>query len=219
MNPTNTAISLAEGDPEFKMDVSLVFGGEEPRKHVLRTCLDRYGVWKSKYVHANASLFEVNFGTQTKDAAEIGDEIWIFGIDSTSPNDIVTAVKIAAQRQKIEPRTLMRNIYVKNLNAENEHTMMKQALVRANKNLYTKVCDSIREAAKVIGVTGEINFWVMSSNINHKIPKEDLHNALRDGGADGVAVAKKKYRFMSGGNDGEDEQYLITNLHLARFNI
>lgn len=30
MNPTNTAFSMAEGNPEFKMDVSLVFGGEEP---------------------------------------------------------------------------------------------------------------------------------------------------------------------------------------------
>lgn len=34
------AMSMAEGGPRFKMDVSLVFGSEKRRDKVLRTCFD-----------------------------------------------------------------------------------------------------------------------------------------------------------------------------------
>ena len=65
----------------------------------------------------------------------------------------------------------------------------------------------------------------MSNNVNPKIPKDDLHQALRDGGAKATGVAKRKYKYkykykyISGTNDGEGQQMLITNLHLGKFKI
>jgi len=69
---TNTAaMSMAEGDPRFRMDVSLVFGGTQERQQVLRTCLDPLDVWSSKYAQVNKSPFDADIDSITKQAAII----------------------------------------------------------------------------------------------------------------------------------------------------
>ena len=215
----NSAMSMAEGNPLYKMDVSVVFGGNEEREHVLRTSFDRISVWKSKYVGVNMSPFESRHRTMVKEAAMIDNEVWVFGINSTLSNDIVTAVEIAAEKFKVPPANFLRNIYVKNLNAEGENEMSNKALVDANKSLYKGVCKAIHEAAQKLNAKGELNLWVISSNINSKIPKRELHDSLKQGGADAVGVAKKVYQMESGNNEGTRKALVKTNLHLARFNL
>jgi len=56
---------------------------------------------------------------------------------------------------------------------------------------------------------------VFSSNLNHKIPKDDLHDALKIGGASGVKTDDHVYDIWSGSNDGIRQQRFKTNLHLA----
>lgn len=219
MNMDNVAMSIAEGDPSYKMDVSLVFGSTVKRDKVLRTSFDSLEVWSKKYVKVNKSPFERRIDSVTKKAAIIDQEVWVYGIDSTISHHIVSAVKIAAEWFDISPKAFMQNIYAKNLNAEGEHAMSESALIQENKKLYTGVGEAIQEAARMLKVKGNIDFWVMSSNINHKLPKQELHQALKQGGAKRTAVAKQKYRYMSGSNNAEKQQMLITNLHLGRFNI
>jgi hypothetical protein len=75
-------------------------------------------------------------------------------------------------------------------------------------------------AAQKLGVSGELNLWVVSSNVNEKIPKMELHDALRDGGAEAVGVAKKPFDMRSGNNDGSGAALIkSTNLHLAKFRV
>jgi len=219
MNVVKSAISMAEGNPKYKMDVSLIFGGNEERHYVLRTCLDSLTVWKTKYIDVNMAPFEARGHSTSKEAAIIEQEVWVFGIDSTISSDIEAAIKIAADWYGILPKDLMRNIYVKNLNAEREDMLAKSALIEANKGLYQGVCMATQTAARALSVSGELNFWVMSNNVNPKIPKAELHQALRAAGAIGTATARKKYRYISGSNDGTDERMLITHLHLAKFVI
>ncbi|GLS26527.1 hypothetical protein GCM10007877_22430 [Marinibactrum halimedae] len=213
------ATSMAEGSPKFKMDVSLVFGGRKEREKVLRTCFDSIEVWSKKYASVGASPFECEINSKTNFAAIIEGEVWVFGVDSTNYLDIVAAVTVAAKWYKVSPQAFMRNIYTKNLNMEGEHLMETAALIQANKSLYTGVSLAIQEAAKYFGVVGEVDFWIMSNSKNPKIPKPDLHQALREGGAVGSAVAKKNYRYTSGSNDGKERRQIITHLHLAKFNI
>ena len=219
MNIDTFAMSMAEGDPRYKMDVSLVFGEAKNRERVLRTSFDTMDAWTKKYFKINKLPFERKINTVTKQAAVIDKEVWVYNIDSTLSSDIAAAIQIAAQWYDVSPEHFIRNIYVKNLNAESEHLMSKVALVQANKGLYTGVSSAIQDAARMLNLSGEINFWVMSNNFNPKIPKEELHQSLRDGGAIGTAVAKKRYKYISGSNDGENSQMLITNLHLAKFKV
>lgn len=219
MNIDTVAMSMAEGDPRYKMDVSLVFGNTKKRDKVLRTCLDSLDIWTKKYVNVNKSPFERRIESTVRQAAVIDKEVWVYSVNSTFSADIVAAVKIAADWYDVSPKAFMRNIYVKNLNAESENDMLNAALVQANKKLYTGVSKAIHEAARILNVTGEIDFWVMSNNVNPKIPKDDLHQALRDGGAKATGVAKRKYKYISGSNDGEDQQMLVTNLHLGKFKL
>lgn len=227
---SKTAMGMAEGSPKYAMDVSMVFGGKAERDKVLRTTFDPLEAWEAKYTDVNASPFTHNHHATIKDAAIIKnpatkmDEVWVFGIDSTKANDIVTAVQIAAEWFDTPAGDFLQNIYIKNLNAEREHEIRSkaglQALVRANKKLYTGVSDAIREAAQKLRIRGELNLWVVSSNVNEKIPKEDLHDALRDGGASAVGVAKKPFDIRSGSNDGTSYGMIKkTNLHMARFNV
>ncbi|RYZ92557.1 MAG: hypothetical protein EOO68_22580 [Moraxellaceae bacterium] len=227
---TTAAMSMAEGHPRYAMDVSMVFGGKTDRDRVLRTTFDQLGVWKSKYTDVSISKYEPKKYVTFKEAATINnpatkkEEVWVFGIDSTNADDIVTAVQIAADKYETSPGDFLRNIYVKNLNAEREHQILHQgglqALVNANKKLYTGVSDAIRKAARKLCISGELNLWVVSSNVNEKIPKTDLHNALREGGAEAVGVAKKPFEMRSGSNDGKGAALIkSTNLHLAKFRV
>lgn len=214
---TNGALTIAEGDNQYKVDVSLAFGGNRIEKRfVLRTSLDQLSVWKAKYVKTNISPFDAKLKTIVKEAAIIDKEVWVFGIDSTKPQDIVAALEIATRWYKVSADKILSDVYVKNLNTELENTMGEQALVTANKKLYSGVCSALAEAARILGVKNVLNLWVISSNINQKIPATDLHDALREGGADSVETDSAPHKYISGSNDGLLRRSFKTNLHLAK---
>lgn len=180
---TNGALTIAEGDAQYKVDVSLAFGGNRVEKRfVLRTSLDQLSVWKAKYVKTAMSPFEAKLKTVVKEAAIIDKEVWVFGIDSTNAQDIVAAVEIATRWYKVSADKILSDVYVENLNAERENAMENQALLNANKKPYSGVCDALTKAAVILGVKNVLNLWVISANTNPKIPAEDLHKALREGG-------------------------------------
>jgi hypothetical protein len=93
--------------------------------------------------------------------------------------------------------------------------MGAQALIRANKKLYSSVCYSIIKAAKQLGVTNELNFYAFSKNNNPKIPQEDLHAALKEGGAKNIKTDDKRYKAFAGSNDDQDFIQQTTNFHIA----
>ena len=216
MTEKTGAMTVAEGSHKYKTDVELVLGNEKKvRTYVLRTTLDSLAVWKAKHVRVNMSPFESRIDSTTKDAAIIDGEAWVFGIDSTKVNDVVAAVKIAMNYFKIQADVFLSNVYVKNLNAENENEMGTQALITANKKLYKGVCEAIIEASKKLGVKGNIRLSVFSSNLNPKIPGKDLHDALKQGGAKDVVTDENVYKYFSGSNDGVARRLFKTNFHLA----
>lgn len=102
------------------------------------------------------------------------------------------------------------DVYVKNLNSDSQDTLSKHDLIIENKKLYFGVCKAVLDAAKLLGVQGVINFYAISSNINHTIPKENLHAALKDGTAEKVETDDLKW---SGSNDGERGLIIKLNLH------
>ncbi len=214
------AMTLAEGDKRFKVDASLIFGGNTRlKKFILRTSFDSLSVWKAKYVKVNTSPFQAFVKTVVKEAAVIDGEVWVFGVDSTNSQDIVTAVEVAMKVYKVKASDIISDVYVKNLNTENEKGMEDHARIKANKSLYKKTCIALKEAAQKLQVKGALNLWVFSSNLNHKIPKEELHDALRSGGTSNVKTDDHIYDIWSGSNDGIRQQRFKTNLHLATLTI
>ncbi|WP_157496543.1 hypothetical protein [Hahella ganghwensis] len=126
MMKRNGAVALAEGNPDFKVEVNLVFNNERVKKDfVLRTTLDQLSVWKAKH-SVPASPFRAKHKEVTKEAAFIDNEVWVFGIDATKSTDICAAVQIGMHCYKAKADELLGNIYVKNLNAERENEMEAQ---------------------------------------------------------------------------------------------
>ena len=96
-------------------------------------------VWISKYTKGTSAFFS-QLKTSAKKAAHIEDENWVFGVDATSSIHITDAVSIATQFYKVRPDYFLHNIYIKNLNIENEKNVIDiEMLVRLNKNLYKRV--------------------------------------------------------------------------------
>jgi hypothetical protein len=220
MDNLKGALTVAEGGVAYKTDVSLAFGGSKIEKRlVLRTTLDELSVWKAKYVKANMSPFDAKIKSIVKEAAIIDKEVWVFGVNATNPNDIIIAVEIACRWYKVSPDKLISDVYTKNLNAEHENSMGSQALVTANKKLYSSVSSALVQAARSLGVKGSLNLWVISSVINHKIPKDSLHEALREGGATSVDLDPTPHNYYSRGNSGKFKARVDTNLHLAKFSL
>lgn len=117
---------------------------------------------------------------------------------------------------------MLENIYIKNLNAEGEDDMSSQALVRANKALYQRTCEAIREAAKTFMIQGEISFHVFSNKRNPKIPQADLHEALKSGGANTINADPARYEYEVSKNDNSqkpDQPPLFTHHHVAIINL
>lgn len=215
MTNSKGAMTIAEGRYDYKTDVSLILNnGRDKKRFVLRTCLETYPVWKSKY-SKNASPFERFVEGARKEAAIIDNEVWVFGIDATNVNDIVSAVTIAKEQFKVSADNILCDVYVKNLNTEGENDMSRQVLVDANKRLYSGVCKAVLDAAKILGCSKAIQFWVFSSNINWKIPKQDLHASLTEGGAVSVETDQSIHLFKVGDNFGGPGQTFKENLHLA----
>lgn len=214
------ALSLAECRPAYKMDCTLILNnGREKRDFILRTAFDSVGVWKSKNSDTPISPFQGKVELTTKEAALVDGEVWVFGIDATKAQDIFVAVKIGMDYYRTKASDVIGDVYVKNLNAENQDSFSKHDLIIENKKLYTGVCKAVLEAAKLLGVQGVINFFVISSNLNHKIPKDELHSALKDGGAVKVDTDDLQYKMWSGSNSGEHGLIIKQNLHLASLRI
>ena len=210
------ATTLAEGQYEFKTDVNLIFGNQRvERAHVLRTTLHSLSVWKTRNPGVGLSPFKDHVASVTKEASLIDREMWVFGVNATQAQDIAAAIKIAASYYDVRPAVLLTDIYAKNLNAEGEHEMANQALIRANKDLYRDVCKAVIGAAKQLGVSNQINFYVFSKNNNPKIPQPELASALREGGASSVATDDHKPRVSIGDNAGKLHITQFSNLHLA----
>ena len=64
------------------------------------------------------------------------------------------------------------------------------------KSFYSSVCQAIIQAAKQLGVNSELNFLSLVKAIIPKIPKEDLHAALKDGAAE-VKRTRRVTEFFS----------------------
>jgi hypothetical protein len=220
VNRSKGALTLAEGRYDYKVDVSIIMNnGRDKKDFVVRTCLDQYSVWKAKYAKGGSPFKAFIKGTM-KEAAIVDREVWVFGVDAAKANDIFTSVKIGMDYFKVSADEILGDIYVKNLNAESENAMLRQALVDANKKLYTDVCLAIREAAKLLGCRNTLNFWAFSNNANPKILKADLHKALDDGGAEDIETDdESKHVFSVGDNFGGPGQRFKTNLHLAKLKV
>lgn len=213
------AMTFAEGLYDYKVDVDIIFNnGKDKKDFVLRTCLDQYKIWRAKYAKGTSPFKTFIKGTM-REAAIIDREVWVFGIDATNVHDIIAAVNIGTDYFKVGPKDIIGDVYVKNLNAECENEILGQARVEANKSLYEKTCRAIMEAARALGCSDPLNFWVYSNSKNPKINQEALHGALRNGGASSVATDTAKHSFWVGSNDGLREQKFKTNLHLAKLNI
>lgn len=146
----------------------------------------------------------------------------VCGTDATNPRDIVTAVEIAKKYYKVEASTFLNDIYIKNMNAENENVMGQKALIDANKSLYRKTCDAIRQAASALAYCGELRLHVFSNNRNPKIPKVDLHSALMDGQARSVESDPARYSYHVSKNDksqAPEQKPLFTHHHVAIFDL
>lgn len=94
--------------------------------------------------------------------------------------------------------------------------MSNQILIRANKDLYSGVCKALVDAAKLLGVSNQLNFYVFSKSNNPKIPQPDLVAALKDGGASSVVTDDHKLRVSVGNNLGTGYVKQLTNFHLAK---
>ena len=214
------AMTLAEGSQQkdYKTDATLILNGADVRGYIFRTAFDSLPVWKTKYAKG-ISPFYPRLKTGVKEAALIDDEIWVFGIDGNRSKDIIDAVTIATTYYKVPAKYFLSSIYIKNLNAENEKGMDLKVLVQINKELYEKTVIAIKEACAHFGVKESIHIHVYSSNVNYKIPRDDLYQALKAGGASNVETDSRELNFRSGSNDNQLRARINTNLHVARIDF
>lgn len=215
MDSQNGAMSVAEDKYAFKTDVNLIFGNQSvTRTHVLRTTLHSLPIWKTRNASISVSPHEDRSASVIKEAAIIDREMWTFEIDATSAEDIVAAVKFASNYYDVPPDVLLKNVYAKNLNAENVDSKHDEIKIRINKDLYSSTCNAVLQAAKILGVSCQLNFYVFSKN-NTKIPHNELKDALLRGGADSVATDDHRPKVQVGNNAGTASLMQRTNFHLA----
>ncbi|GAA6168120.1 hypothetical protein [Sessilibacter corallicola] len=214
------AITLAEGsqDKRYKTDATLVLNGIEERQFVLRTSYDPISIWKTKYAVGMSPFYPRLRGT-IKEAALIDNEVWVFGVDGTKAEHIIEAVKVAMQYYKAKPDDILSNVYIKNLNVEDESRYKLDFLVKLNKELYKATVQALKAATSHFGILNEIFIHVYSANTNQKIPAESLHSAMKAGGAHSVQTDPRKITYKSGNNLGTEFQKIRTNMHVARLNI
>lgn len=220
MDNRKGAVTLAEGHPDYRTHANIAFGNVFLKKdYILRTTLDDMTVWKTKH-RVNMAGFKDKTVSPQKWAARIEKDYWVFGVDATKPQDIVAAVKIGVISYGVRAADLLSDIYVKNLNAEDEKGYARDALIRDNQKLYEKVANAVVQASKLLGVQGIVNFHVFSNSVNHKIPKANLHMALKDAGAESVETDSNRYTMSVGSNDGKRVfEDMVTHMHLAKFRV
>ena len=214
------ATTVGEGKLDFKTDVGVVFnGGREQRKYILRTTLESISQWKSKHTDVPMSPYKDRSEGQVKSAAIVDGEVWVFGVNASNASDLVVAVRIAMKYFKISASTIFKDIFTKNLNAEHENNYGSQALVDANKKLYSSICKALVDAGRLLGVSGELRLGVFSKNNNPKIPQNELYQSLKDGGAHSVDTDQNTYKVKVANNEGTRSITQKTNYHLAVFNL
>lgn len=211
------AMTIAEGSQadKFKTDATLILNGAQERQHVLRTAFDSLAVWKTKYA-VNVSPFYPRLKTSIKEAALIDHEIWVFGVNGTNTQHLIEAVTVASQFYMINPRDILSNIYIKNLNTESEANLELSFLVKLNQDLYTATAEAIMEACRHFGINSEVNLHIYSANVNPKIPQQNLHQALKEGGASSVVTDSRNLKYKSGNNLGNKGATIRTNMHVAK---
>lgn len=213
------ALALAECIPLYAVDCTLMlYSNRAKREFVVRTSLDGIGVWKARN-NIPMSPFSDKASGVIKDAAIIEGDLWVFGIDATKTSDVTAAVRIGMKHHSVGAKDIIGDVYVKNLNTELENELGSQALVTANKRLYRDVYTAVVDAARLLGVSGVINFYVISANKNWKIPKEELHDALKEGGATQVETDDQIIEIYSSNNAGLRALKIKQNLHLATVRI
>lgn len=218
MESQSGAMSIAEDKHTFKTDVNIVFGNKTvTRKYILRTTLHSLAAWRARNANINVSPHDDRSASVNKDAAIIDREMWVFDVDATRPEDIVAAVKFASHYYDVSPDILLKNIYAKNLNAENADSKFDEIKIRMNKDLYSSTCDAILQAARMLGVSCQLNFYVFSHNDNNKIPRDELKDALQRGGADSVTTDDHRPKVQIGNNAGTGSLKQRTHFHLATF--
>lgn len=74
------------------------------------------------------SPFKIKNLLVEKEAAIVDQEVWVFAVNGTNPQDLVSAVKVASYYYGISPSVILTDIYAKNLNIERENSMGDQAL-------------------------------------------------------------------------------------------
>ena len=116
-------------------------------------------------------------------------------------------------------RDVIGNVYVKNLNAENEGMLEAAALVKSNMTLFTGVCKALIAAARELGIAVELNLWVTSHHKNPKILRVSLHEAIRSGGSRKVQTANHWPILCFENNEGSHSLRLRKHLHLAPLEI
>ena len=232
------AMTLGEGhySERFRVDASLTFDSPKSnRKYVLRTVYEDYPEYLSKLeankdFHQKIGLKPENMapikrrmGAVEKTAAYAGNDqknLWVFKVNATMANDIFNAVKIAMSEFNTDARDLISDVYVKNLNVNNENAMDAETRIRANRKLYTGTCRAIVEAAKLLGLSeASLNFWVLSNIKNPKIPMKDLHEAMLEGGADEVSYSKDPIKTPVMSNNMNAQGTFKNHLHLSRFHL
>ncbi|BBM03251.1 hypothetical protein [Microbulbifer sp. GL-2] len=158
-------------------------------------------------------------------------EIWVFGIDGTNSQHLTNAAEVAAKKysefcgvnEDFIKQLILENIYVKNLNVEDEDFVKRTSdLIAANRDLYDMVVQACMRAAKAVNIKGSINFGVYSDAGNPKINREHLHEALYkagNGGNPGVSMDPCRHHVFSGSNDGGMHLEHASNFHIAQYNI
>lgn len=211
------AMTLAEGSQlkKFKTNADLVLNGIKQRQYVLRTTYDSLPVWKSKYA-VNTSPFYPRLKTTIKEAALIDNEIWVFGVDGTKCQNLIEAVNVATEFYRVQPKDILSDIYIKNLNAEGGHEDNLPFLVKLNMQLYQSTTEAIINTCNHFAINSEINLYVYSKNTNPKIPMAELHESLKLGGASSVVTDTRKIKTVAGNNEGTAELAMFSNLHIAK---
>jgi len=215
------AMTVAESDPSYKTDVSIVLsnGKEKSNTYVLRTSLESYVAWRKKHMYVN--VFDIP-SKKPGEAKLIDKDVWVFNVDATNPQDIITAVEIAiiqfrAQGATITAKDILGNAYVKSLNVEGEGEVglrSRGELVKANKALYKNVCLALKEAGQHFNLD-KIVFRAFNHSNNPKISGNDLRLAMMEAGATSAVTNNESYKVVSGDNEGIEAQHHDSHLNIA----
>ncbi|MDG9670658.1 hypothetical protein ONV78_23165 [Hahella sp. CR1] len=213
------ALTLAEGRYDCKTDVSRALDNEEQEKQVvLRTCLHSYEEWRATcHVYGFPFPFLAWIRGEAVEAAIVDSrEVWVFSVNATRTQDIVRAIRVGMFFFNVTADVLLRDVYVKNLDAGDEQDLSPQALVNVNQALYENTCVALREAAHALAYEGDVNFWTYSHHNNPRMPQKALHEAFSNAGARSVITDSIKTHWTRvGNNQGDPGLICKSDLHRA----